>query len=162
MHGAIREPEEVHGGQSHDRIGGGRDTEGENATMDISASQKMLSATSGSILTSLLGMPVPFVEVTTRPLLTLWSSHPFGRRPRSITISSSDSTADEHTFYLSFFQQASTEPRGHFLLSRSFLGRQWSTMHGCSPGAWCRLCCRRDAAQDIHIHFRWIEKDRTD
>lgn len=88
--------------------------------MDISAGQKMLSAVSGSLLTSLLG--IFFLQYSEETfLICIINSHPSRCRPCTLAISTSDLEYSCHKTILKFHKSASKYWR-YGLLPRSFLG----------------------------------------
>jgi hypothetical protein len=93
---------------------------------DISAAQKMISATWGSILTSLLGMKLD-AQLLLHLGLTYVNSHTSRCRSSTPTITSSFPLVQRHpkvplVQYL--FQTIATRARSYRLLSRSVLGRR--------------------------------------
>lgn len=111
-------------GQRHDRIehhgvafGEPDDDEGD---LSISLGQKMLSAISGSLITSLLGKSASTLQM---PLLTVQSDSTRCRKSEAaISSSSSASYIDSTTLIL--LHKPSTQSRHHLVLSRSVLGVQ--------------------------------------
>ena len=91
------------------------------APLDISAGQKMLSAVSGSLLTSLLGTYVPQPpRLFQSPILTV-NSHTFRCRPCAPAIST-PSVQRIYPESLFKFHKSSCKYRGYGLLPRSLLG----------------------------------------
>ena len=92
------------------------------ASLDISAGQKMLSAVSGSLLTSLLGTFFPEQPKLFQSPMLIVNSHTFRCCPSAPAIS----TPSLQRFYpesLFEFHKPSCKYRGHGLLSRSLLGK---------------------------------------
>ena len=89
--------------------------------MDISAGQKMVSAMSGSLLTSFLG--IFFLQYSEEPSLLIYiiNSHTSGCRPSTLAISTSDLEYSYCKTLLKFHKSASKYWR-YSLLPRSLLG----------------------------------------
>ena len=92
------------------------------APLDISAGQKMLSAVSGSLLTSLLGTYIPQRPKLFQSPILIVNSHTIRCRPCAPAIS----TPSVQRFYPeSLFEvhKSSCKYRGYGLLPRSLLGK---------------------------------------
>jgi hypothetical protein len=93
---------------------------------DISAAQKMISATWGSILTSLLGTKLE-AQLLLHSGLTYVNSHTSRCRSSTPTITSSFPLVQWHPkvpLLQYLFQTIATRARSYSLLSRSVLGRR--------------------------------------
>lgn len=127
-----RNGDTVYRGQRHDRI---QDTSGqpnpvtmdesnepevEDIETDISAVQKMLSAVSGSLLTSLLGILLFPHIFSSKPILTS-TSHPIRRCPSPSPITTSTPIHKPSVHLV--LHQSTQEYRRNGLLPRSLLGR---------------------------------------
>lgn len=152
----------------------------EDAAVDISAGQKMLSAVSGSLLTSLLGIILSSLEVKCKNLTHTIHSHPPRCRPCPPTIPIPTPTFILLPFPL-ILHQPPEKPRRNSLLSGSLLGKQHlPLLHSCRPQRVLlsnpcnpkpisylhighpsgRLRSRRDPKKNIHLYPRWLAKDR--
>ena len=124
------------GGHGHDRIHGDDPIPGVSSTIamsgdnddvevDLTAGQKMLSAMSGSLLTSLLGKSrdIPAFAPTDS-----WNSYPSRCCPGSFTVAANAVAHHKYTDsclkFAAVIQHPSTESRSYGLLSRSFLCHQ--------------------------------------
>ena len=105
-------------GQRHDRISPQQDRSQE--PVETSITQKMLSAVTGSILTSLLGMSAETIHTITR-FSNYTTSHTSRCRSRSVTIT----TSIKSVSLLSLFHRLCSPPTQYWclhLLSRGILG----------------------------------------
>ena len=126
-------------GQHHDRVPPAQQNTGSmsaSENVEITTTQRMISATWGSVFTSLLGMPLPRTNHLSSSL-TL-SSNTTRCCPCTITITTSSYAHEplQISCLLHQFQTASTRPRCEFVLSRSILRRKQRSVLPC--GKW--LC----------------------
>jgi hypothetical protein len=161
-----------HSGQGHDRIHGDNLIPGVSSTIgmsgdmgndmddveiDITAGQKMISAMSGSLLTSLLGWS--YRKESTFNMLTFVSSHP----PRCCTspspVPANGVTSHSHSKSCNNFTPTRTfeyfasESRCHSMLSGGFLFHEQCRILPCGSedwrDTWCRVCCGGDTKEVI-------------
>lgn len=148
-------------GQQHDRVQLSKQdnsTMASSSTPDITISQRMISATWGSVLTSLLGMDC----ASMCPTILTCGSHTSRCCPCTITIPNRSRSSYHQPFQIPClrcqFQAPSPKPGRDCVLSRSLLGRkQWSilpgrqwTCHTCRSHP-CRLRRGRDTKKDLHL-----------
>ena len=101
--------------------------------MDISAGQKMLSAVSGSLLTSLLGMYLH--ALIGHRANTRCSSHPTGRCPSPPTITAQPLSCSSPYITIPTYPlyEPTSKSRRYRLLPRSLLGEQHLCLLGRQP-----------------------------
>ena len=121
----------------------------QDVEMDISAGQKMLSAMSGSLLTSLLGSYLRRWAYQNSLLMYILHSHSFRCRPSTLAIS----TPEPQQFYPKVlkFSKSAFKYWSNSLLPRSLLGEQYlPILHSGQSLINCDSC----DSQSIHfIHI---------